>query len=109
MTKREARRTHREFTPEERAHWEQARDEAERELPEVLDRAKRRTEALMEPTMSGQIRRAIQASEFNLSELADRIGISPVELSGFMSGDQPLSSDVLDSLAALLGYELVPR
>ena len=109
MTKREARRTHREFTPEERARWEQARDEADRELPDVLERAKRRTQALAEPTISGQLRRAIQASDLSLHQVADRIDISPVELSGFMSGDQSLSSDVLDSLAALLGYELVPR
>lgn len=75
----------------------------------MLDRAKRRADALAEPTMSGQVRRAIRASELSLSEMAERIGVSPTELSGFMSGDQPLSSDVLDALAALLGYELVPR
>lgn len=109
MTKREARRIHREFTPEERARWEQARDEAERELPDLLDRAKRRADALAEPTMSGQLRRAIKASELGLRDIAEEIGTSPVELSAFMCGDQPLSSDVLDSLAALLGYELVPR
>ena len=74
---------------------------------ELLDRAKRREIAAAEPTMSGQLRRAIRGSELPLSEVADRIGVTAVELSEFMSGDRTLPSDILDSLAKLLGCELV--
>ncbi len=78
------------------------------ELPDLTRRNKLAREAKGEPTLSGELRRAVHTSEVPLAELADAAGITPVMLSEFLTGERTLRSDVLDRLAHALGYALKP-
>jgi transcriptional regulator with XRE-family HTH domain len=55
------------------------------------------------------LRRAIHGSPLSLSTIAERAGISPLALDEFLTGERTLRSDVLDRLAAILGYVLQPK
>jgi plasmid maintenance system antidote protein VapI len=67
-----------------------------------------RNEASEEKTLSGELRRAIHGSELSLSEIAEQVGVSPVALDEFLTGERTLRSDVKDRLAKALGYEMTP-
>lgn len=67
-----------------------------------------RKEAREEATLSGELRRAIHASPMSLTDIAAEIGISPILLDEFLTGERTLRSDVLDRLAGVLGYDLSP-
>lgn len=108
MAKREVRRIYRELTPEELAHLEWARQQVTQELPDLIRRNQLATDAAKEQTLSGELRRAIHASDVSLARIAKNAGITLLTLDQFLTGEQPLSSDVLDRLAHVLGYELKP-
>ena len=106
MENREARRRTRELSPEEKARLRQARDQIAQELPDLALRDRMRKEASEEPTLSGELRRAIHASELSLAAIASAAGVTPLVLDEFLTGERTLRSDVLDRLAKTLGFEL---
>jgi hypothetical protein len=92
------------MTPELRQRWQQARDETEKELPELLELGKRMREASREDTLSGHLRRAIHRSRRGLAELAAAAGVRLADLNEFLSGERTLRSDVLDRLALAVDF-----
>ena len=65
-----------------------------------------RKEAREEATLSGQLRRAIHASELPLSAIAAQAAVAPLLLDEFLTGERTLRSDVMDRLAGALGCQL---
>ena len=106
MNKRPFKRVTRELTPEERGRLQKYREQIGHELPDLQSRDQMRKEARDEATLSGDLRKAVHACELSLAELATRIGIAPIMLDEFLTGERTLRSDVLDRLAGILGYEL---
>lgn len=92
------------LTPELRDRWQRAREESEAELPELLELGRQMREAAAEDTLSGHLRRAIHRSPRELSEIAAATGIGLSQLNEFLSGERTLRSDVLDRLAAQVGF-----
>ena len=100
------KRTTRELTEAEKNRLQQYREQIAAELPDFEARDQMRKDAREEATLSGALRRAVHASELSLAELAARIGITPIMLDDFLTGERTLRSDVLDRLAGVLGYDL---
>ena len=65
-----------------------------------------RKDARDEATLSGELRRGVHASDLPLSAIAADVGVPPVVLDDFLTGERTLRSDVMDRLARVLGYEL---
>ena len=65
-------------------------------------------EAQEEPTLSGELRRAIHASQLSLSTIASQAGVTPIMLDEFLTGERTLRSDVMDRLAAVLSFRFQP-
>ena len=61
------------------------------------------------PTLSEQLRRAIQQSELSRYRIAKESGVSQSVLSLFCSGKRGLSLKAADALVRLLDLELKPR
>ncbi|MEX2137977.1 MAG: hypothetical protein WD894_01860 [Pirellulales bacterium] len=106
MSDRQIRRVKRDLTEAERSRLRQYQEQIAQELPDLERRNRMRKEASDEATLSGELRRAVHASEVSLAEIATRIGIAPLLLDEFLTGERTLWSDVLDRLAGVLGYEL---
>lgn len=104
---REPRRINRELTPEEQDRLRIAREETERELPELIEQGELLEQAAMESTVSGQLRRAVHSSGFTIPEIAAELRIPVAELIEFLTGEAELPSGAFDRLATLLGCELV--
>ena len=109
MTTPQARRVTRELTSQEQDRLCRYREQIASELPELAERDRMRTEAREEATLSGELRRAIHGSPLSLSMIAERAGISLLALDEFLTGERTLRSDVLDRVAAILGYILQPK
>src|SRR5262245_42029620 len=109
MTNPQARRVTRELTPGEQDRLRRYREQIASELPELAERDRMRKEAREEATLSGELRRAIHGSPLSLSMIAERAGISLLALDEFLTGERTLRSDVLDRVAAILGYILQPK
>jgi hypothetical protein len=103
---RRAKRVTRELTPAEKERLKTCREELARELPELQARDQMREDAREESTLTGELRRAIHASDLSLAEIAAQIGITPLLLDDFLTGERTLRSDVIDRLASVLGCEL---
>ena len=84
----------------------QYRQQIAQDLPDLQARDQMRNEARNETTLSGELRRAIHTSELSLAEIAARVGITPLVLDEFLTGERTLRSDVIDRLAGVLGCEL---
>jgi hypothetical protein len=106
MDKRQARRITRALSPAEQERLKEHRVQIAGELPDLAARDQMRKEAREEATLSGELRRAIHASELSLATIAARAGITPLILDEFLTGERTLRSDVMDRLAKTLGYEL---
>jgi hypothetical protein len=52
------------------------------------------------------VRDAIHRSELALHTIAAKVGLSPVELDEFLTGECTLRSDALDRLAAAISFEV---
>ncbi|HUQ68689.1 MAG TPA: hypothetical protein VM165_04150 [Planctomycetaceae bacterium] len=78
------------------------------EMPQLLERDRRRQIAMSDNSISGQLRRAISQSRLRYEPLALEAGVSFEELADFMAGDAPLPSTAIDRLAAVLHQTLVP-
>jgi len=92
------------MTPEIRDRWARAKEETERELPELRALGEHMREAAAEDTLSGHLRRAIHRSAHELADTATAAGISTSELNEFLAGERTLRSDVLDRLAAAVDF-----
>lgn len=101
-----SRRIHRDLTPAEKERLAQYRAQIAEELPDLQARDQMRKDAREEATLSGQLRRAVAASDLSLAEIAARAAISPILLDGFLTGERTLRSDVLDRLGNVLGFLL---
>ena len=64
----------------QRAAWQQACRQVEAELPDLIDRNRMATAAAAEPTLSGELRRAIHSGPSSLSTIAASIGVTVLEL-----------------------------
>jgi hypothetical protein len=106
MNQREAKRVSRELTAGEEERLTAYRAQVARELPDLVLRDQMRKDAREEPTLSGELRRAIHASSLSLTEIAAQAGMTPIVLDDFLTGERTLRSDVLDRLASVLGCAL---
>lgn len=106
MDQRRIKRVSRELTDAEQRRLEKYREEIARELPDLQARDQMRQDARNEATLSGELRRAIHESELSLATIALQVGVTPILLDDFLTGERTLRSDVLDRLASVLGYEL---
>jgi ribosome-binding protein aMBF1 (putative translation factor) len=106
MNERRAKRTTRELTPSERERLKEYRALIARELPDLQARDQMRKDAREENTLSGELRRAVHASDLSLAEIAARVAVTPILLDDFLTGERTLRSDVIDRLASVLGCEL---
>lgn len=88
------------LTPQQRARLLRNRRLIAAELPDLAARDQMRKEARDEPTLSGELRRAIHASTLSLGRISTQAGIPAVALDEFLTGERTLRSDVLDRLAA---------
>jgi hypothetical protein len=98
----------RQLTPEEQERLKRQRELIAQELPDLARRDQMRKEAQEEPTLSGELRRAIHASSLSLATIASRAGTTPLLLDEFLTGERTLRSDVLDRLASALGFRFQP-
>ena len=94
------------LTPEHQVRIAKAREQIAAELPDLIARERRMREAAEENTFSGELRRAIHTGERDLIELAQIVGITPTQLSEFLTCERTLRSDVLDRLVAAVGAHL---
>jgi len=106
MNERRAKRTTRELTAPERERLREYRERIAGELPDLLARDQMRKDAREETTLSGELRRAVHVSDLSLAEIAVRVGVAPILLDDFLTGERTLRSDVMDRLASVLGCEL---
>jgi hypothetical protein len=109
MNEPKPRQTMRTRTTAQQARLRRYRRQIAAELPDLKARDQMRHEAQMEPTLSGELRRAIHASPLSLAEISARTSIPCPALDEFLIGERTLRSDVLDRLATSLGLELVAR
>src|SRR6266404_507557 len=77
-----------------------------KELPDLIEKDQRLYDAMQEPTTSGALRRAIHASKILLPDLADRAETDMDTLDAFLTGEGPLTSDIIDRLAKILKLKL---
>jgi hypothetical protein len=103
------RRVTRVLTAQQRANLQRDRRRIADELPDLAARDQMRKEASDEPTLSGELRRAIHSSSLSLADIAAQAGIPPLALDEFLTGERTLRSDVLDRLAGRLRLTLASR
>ena len=77
-----------------------------KELPELIEKDQYLHDAMQERTTSGALRRAIHSSKILLPDLADRAHTDMDALDAFLTGEKPLTSDVIDRLTKILGLKL---
>ena len=106
MDEPSARRIKRDLSPAELERLRRQRERVAQELPDLATRDQMRKDARDEATLSGELRRAVHASNLPLSAIAADVGVPPVVLDDFLTGERTLRSDVMDRLARVLGYEL---
>jgi hypothetical protein len=94
----------RRLTPEEKDRLRRHREQIASELPDLAMRDRKRKEASKEKTLNGELRRAVHSSSLSLSMIAKRADISPLVLDEFLTGERTLQPDVLERLAAVLGF-----
>jgi hypothetical protein len=77
-----------------------------KDLPGLIEKDQRLADAMHESTTSGALRRAIHSSKILLPDLADRARTDSDTLDAFLTGEGPLTSDVIDRLAKILKLKL---
>ena len=108
MSTNQPKRITRELTPEERERLKQQRALIAKELLDLAQRDQMRKDAQEEETLSGELRRAIHTQNLALKDIAAQAGITPLLLDEFLTGERTLRSDVMDRLAAVLGFRFQP-
>lgn len=109
MKNPKARRMSKSLTSQQLARIQRQRRRLEAELPDLVAADQMRKEARDEPTLSGELRRAIHSSSSSLTDIAEDAGIPPLALDEFLTGERTLRSDILDRLTRSLGLELSRR
>jgi transcriptional regulator with XRE-family HTH domain len=109
MKNSKPRRATSQASPPQRAKLRRLRTRVALELPDLAARNRMRKEAGDEPTLSGELRRAVHSSPLSLADIAEQAGITPLVLDEFLTGERTLRSDVLDRLAKGLGFALGAR
>jgi hypothetical protein len=79
-----------------------------KELPDLIAKHQRLCDAAEERTHSGALRRAIHSSKILLDDLARRANTDNRTLDEFLTGAEPLTSDVIDRLTKILKPKLEP-
>ena len=113
MAKRQAKRIHRELTPEEKQRWKRAGKEAESQKGEILAKgrrikaARKRVNAAVREAMKA-LKRERQAQGLSLSDVEKRTGIGRAALSR-LENETELNPTVvtLTRYAEALGKEVV--
>jgi hypothetical protein len=108
MKKTKTRRRTVQLTEEQMQQLRKDRELIAQELPDLIAKHQRICDAKEEPTMSGALRRAIHSSKILLDDLADRAGTDLDTLDDFLTGEQPLSSEIIDQLTKILKLKLEP-
>src|SRR5581483_8100131 len=76
------------------------------ELPEILERQRRKQIAREEQSVSGELRRAVHDSNLRYPQIARLSGVSMEELDDFMTGE-PVALKTFERLAAAMNCHLV--
>jgi hypothetical protein len=76
------------------------------ELPDLVEKDQRLHDAMQERTTSGALRRAIHSSKVLLPDLAERAQTDMDTLDAFLTGERPLTSDIIDRLTMILKLRL---
>src|SRR5437763_16376548 len=79
-----------------------------KELPDLIAKDQLLSDAMRERTPSAALRRAIHGSKILLPDLAERASTDMETLDAFLTGERPLSSDIVDRLAVILKLRLAP-
>jgi len=108
MKRTNSQRSPIELTDEQIKRLEKDRKLIARELPDLIAKHQRLCDAGEEATHSGALRRAIHASTLLLDVLAERAGTDLATLDAFLTGQRPLTSDVIDRLTRILKLKLEP-
>ncbi|MFN0053124.1 MAG: hypothetical protein ACKV0T_13140 [Planctomycetales bacterium] len=113
MTNKPNSRVRLELTPEQQRRIQLLRQEVTADVPTLKSTARdllrsRIEMGLREPTLSGQLRQAITTSGLEFADIATELGVTPKELTEFMTCQRGLDSLVMDKLATLLRQELRP-
>jgi hypothetical protein len=95
-------------SPAELERLQMLRKSIAEELPDLIARDQLRKEARDERSISGALRDAIHRSDVPLAVIASQAGLTPIQLDEFLAGERTLRSDILDRLAAVIGYEIPP-
>jgi hypothetical protein len=80
-----------------------------KELPDLIAKHQRIREAAAKQTTSGALRRAIHSSKILLHDLAIRAQTDMDTLDKFLTGERPLTSDIIDGLTKILKLRLEER
>jgi len=96
------------LTEEEMQQLRKDRELIAKELPDLIAKHQRLREAARERTTSGALRRAIHASKLLFPDLADQAETDMDTLDAFLTGDRPLTSDLIDRLTKILKLKLEP-
>ncbi|MBI1831259.1 MAG: hypothetical protein HYR84_07415 [Planctomycetes bacterium] len=106
MNKTKSKRRTTQLTNEQMQQLRKDRELIAQELPDLIAKHQRISDAKEEPTMSGALRRAIHSSKILLDDLAHRAGTDLDTLAAFLTGDKPLTSNVIDRLTKILKLKL---
>ena len=108
MKRSSSQRSTIELTDEQIKRLRKDRKLIARELPDLIAKHQRVCDAAEEATHSGALRRAIHASTLLLDVLAERARTDLASLDAFLTGERPLTSDVIDRLTRILKLKLEP-
>src|SRR5438128_1302694 len=71
----------------------------ESEVSDMTERWERMREAAAEPSLNGQLRRAVHDSGLQVKQVAAAVGLDPFVLSDWLEGTRSLRSEFLDRIA----------
>jgi hypothetical protein len=106
MPKKKQRRIVEKLSPALMKKLRRSRALIAKELPQLIEKGQRLYDAMLEPTPSGALRRAIHSSKLLLPDLAERAQTDMDTLDAFLTGERPLTSDIIDRLAKILKLKL---
>ncbi len=95
-------RVHGTLTPAQQRRLEAVRASIAEELPDLIRRNQLAHDARKERTFSGALRRAIHQFPLAPLKIAAEAGITWRKLDGFLTGERPLPSDVIDRLVKVV-------
>ena len=106
MKKTTSKRRTVQLTDEQMEQWRKDRELIAEELPDLMAKHQRIRDAAQERSHSGALRRAIHSSKILLHELVSRASTDIKTLDAFLTGQKPLTSDVIDRLTKILKLKL---